>query len=155
MIPAIHKAFEAGNRVLIERFVKGTEVTCGVIRKDGKVTPLAVTEIVFASEFFDYEAKYNSAQTQEITPARIDESLYQECMKVSASIFERLNCKGFFRADFIIQEGEFYLIEVNTVPGMSKMSLMPQQIAHAGLSIADILDEQIAEMISGETVVAG
>ncbi|UTW60684.1 D-alanine--D-alanine ligase [bacterium SCSIO 12741] len=150
MLPAIHKAFEAGNRVLIERFVQGTEVTCGVIRKDGKVTPLAVTEIVFASEFFDYEAKYNSADTQEITPARISDDLYAKCMKISAEIFERLNCKGFFRADFIIQDGEFFLIEVNTVPGMSKMSLMPQMIEHAGLSLGTILDEQISEMVSGK-----
>lgn len=144
---AIDNAFDVSDRVLIESFIDGVEVTCGVVIKNGKTTPLAVTEIVFENDFFDFEAKYNSAQTQEITPARISDEQTEEIKQTSARIFELLGCKGFFRADYIINNNGLFLIEVNTVPGMSKMSLMPQQIEYAGESIADLLNEQINRLV--------
>lgn len=148
LIPAIDHAFSIGNKVLIESFIEGTEITCGVVRQDGKPTSVAVTEIVFEADFFDYNAKYLSNQTQEITPARIDEKDYQAAMKLSEQIYKLLDCKGFFRADYILKDGELYLIEVNTVPGMSEKSLMPQMLEYLGLDLRQILEEQIDEMLT-------
>jgi len=145
--PAIQKAFEVTGRVLIESFIEGVEITCGVIKLEDQVKSLAVTEIVFENEFFDFEAKYDSMGTQEITPARISESDYNETMKLSEKIYLMLGCKGFFRADYILKNGELYLIEVNTVPGMSKQSLMPQQLDYANVSLSKILDYQIEQML--------
>ena len=113
-------------------------------------TPVAVTEIQFEAEFFDYEAKYNSTTTQEITPARIDKETYNACMVLSVDIYKKLGCSGFFRADYILHEGELYLIEVNTVPGMSSASLLPQMFSYAKMPIHELLDEEIAELTNRE-----
>lgn len=148
LTPAITEAFKIADKVLVESFVDGVEITCGVIQRNGKPEPVAVTEIVFESEFFDYDAKYQSNATQEITPARIDQKDYDYCMKVSAEIYQRLGCKGLFRADYILQDGQLFLIEVNTIPGMSAKSLLPQQLAYKGINLADILDESINQLIN-------
>ena len=150
LIPAIELAFSVGQRVLVESSVQGLELTCGVVRKNGIVTPVAVTEIQFEAEFFDYEAKYNSTTTQEITPARIDKDTYNACMVLSVGIYKKLGCSGFFRADYILHEGELYLIEVNTVPGMSSASLLPQMFSYAKMPIHELLDEEIAELTNRE-----
>jgi D-alanine-D-alanine ligase len=143
LIPAFQKALQAGSAAMAEAFVQGTEVTCGVILYGGEVVPLAVTEVVFAGDFFDYDAKYTSAATQEITPARIDEVKYKECMDISVNIFKLLLCKGIFRADYILSNGIFYLIEVNTVPGMSARSFIPQQLEYKGISIGAVIDDMM------------
>lgn len=140
---AINGAFSVSNRVLIESFVEGTEITCGVINLNGNIQSLAVTEIVFESDFFDFEAKYNSSSTQEITPARISDEDYEKTMDLSKRIYQILGCKGFFRADYILKNGELYLIEVNTVPGMSSASLMPQQLKYANINVTELLQFQI------------
>lgn len=147
LLSAIQKAFDVSDRVLIESFVDGVEITCGVISQNGEPRALAVTEIVFENDFFDFEAKYNDASTQEITPARIDEIHYRKTMELSAKIYTILGCRGFFRADYILSNGELYLIEVNTVPGMSKASLMPQQLAYAKVDLGGLLDDQISQML--------
>ncbi|MGB0404429.1 MAG: D-alanine--D-alanine ligase [Salibacteraceae bacterium] len=140
---AISNAFFVSDRVLIESFVQGVEITCGVINLNGTVTPLAVTEIEFESDFFDFEAKYNSSSTKEITPARISEEDYNKTMELSKRIYQILGCKGFFRADYILENGELFLIEVNTVPGMSSASLMPQQLEYANINVTELLQFQI------------
>ncbi len=147
LLPAVELAFSVGQRVLVESSVQGLELTCGVVKKGGIPTAVAVTEIQFDAEFFDYEAKYNSSTTQEITPARIDQTTYDECMNLSVDIYKKLGCSGFFRADYILHEGELFLIEVNTVPGMSKASLLPQMLDYAGLKVNVLLDEEIAHLI--------
>ncbi len=147
LLPAIELAFSVGQRVLVESSVQGLELTCGVVRKNGVITPVAVTEIQFEAEFFDYEAKYNSTTTQEITPARIDQTTYDKCMALSVDIYKKLGCSGFFRADYILHEGELYLIEVNTVPGMSSASLLPQMLSYAKMAVRELLDEEIAQLI--------
>ncbi len=146
--PSVELAFSLGQRVLIESSVQGLELTCGVVRKNGVPTPVAVTEIQFEAEFFDYEAKYNSNTTQEITPARIDKETFDECMRLSVDIYKKLGCNGFFRADYILHEGKLYLIEVNTVPGMSAVSLLPQMLDYAGMSLPELLDEEISGLLN-------
>ena len=136
-----------GERVLVESSVQGLELTCGVVRRNSIPVPVAVTEIQFEAEFFDYEAKYNSTTTQEITPARIDKKTYDECMDLSVQIYKKLGCSGFFRADYILHEEKLYLIEVNTVPGMSEASLLPQMLDYAGMSLSELLDEEISDLI--------
>lgn len=147
LVPAVELAFSVGQRVLIESSVQGLELTCGVVRKNGIPTPVAVTEIQFEAEFFDYEAKYNSSTTQEITPARIDKATYDECMQLSVDIYKKLGCSGFFRADYILHNSKLYLIEVNTVPGMSAASLLPQMLDYAGMSLPELLNEEIEFLI--------
>lgn len=145
--PAVELAFSIGERVLVESSVQGLELTCGVVRQNGIPVPVAVTEIQFEAEFFDYEAKYNSSTTQEITPARIDKKTYDECMDLSVQIYKKLGCSGFFRADYILHEERLYLIEVNTVPGMSSASLLPQMLDYAGMDLSELLDEEIAALL--------
>ena len=147
MLTAIQKAFKEGSRVLIESFIEGTEITCGVVEWNNKISPVAVTEIDFDAEFFDFDAKYLSASTREITPARISKTEYEDAMQKSVEIYKILGCKGFFRADYIINNGRMYLIEVNTVPGMSSKSLMPQQLEYAGIPLSEVLDQQLATML--------
>lgn len=129
---AINLALEADDEVIIEQFIDGTEVTCGVIQIDGEITALPPTEIVSETEFFDYKAKYEGA-SEEITPARIGEGTTLRIQEISARIYKHLNCKGMIRVDFIIQDGVPHIVEVNTVPGFSAESIIPKQAECAGI----------------------
>jgi D-alanine-D-alanine ligase len=141
--PAIAKAFAEGEEVMIEAFLSGTEITCGIYKTKLKTQVLPVTEVVSENEFFDYDAKYKG-QVQEITPARISESLTGRVQKLSSAIYDILGCKGIVRIDFIITEGDVInLLEVNTTPGMTTTSFIPQQIAKAGLEIREVMTEII------------
>jgi len=141
--PAIAKAFSEGSEVMIEAFLAGTEITCGIYKTKQKSRVLPVTEVVSENEFFDYDAKYKG-QVQEITPARISTTLTERVQKLTSSIYDILGCKGIVRIDFIITEGEVInLLEVNTTPGMTATSFIPQQIAAAGLDIKDVMTEII------------
>ncbi len=143
MLPAIEKAFAEGDQVIIERFVKGTEITCGMYRTDQKEVVFPITEVVSANEFFDFDAKYNG-QVEEITPARISPELTQKVQQQTAEIYQILGCKGIIRADYIITEdNEINLIEVNTNPGMTSTSFIPQQVRAAGLDIKEVMTEVI------------
>jgi D-alanine-D-alanine ligase len=141
--PAIAKAFAEGGEVMIEAFLSGTEITCGIYKTKLKTHVFPVTEVVSENEFFDYDAKYKG-QVQEITPARISESLTGRVQKLSSAIYDILGCKGIVRIDFIITEGDVInLLEVNTTPGMTTTSFIPQQIAKAGLDIREVMTEII------------
>jgi D-alanine-D-alanine ligase len=141
--PAIAKAFAEGGEVMIEAFLSGTEITCGIYKTKLKAQVFPVTEVVSENEFFDYDAKYKG-QVQEITPARISESLTGRVQKLSSAIYDILGCKGIVRIDFIITEGDVInLLEVNTTPGMTTTSFIPQQIAKAGLEIREVMTEII------------
>ena len=140
---AISLAFAEGNEVMIEAFMSGTEITCGVYKTKNKSTVLPVTEVVSENEFFDYDAKYKG-QVQEITPARISESLTERVQKLTTAIYDILGCKGIVRIDYIISDGNVInLLEVNTTPGMTTTSFIPQQIAAAGLNIEQVMTEII------------
>ena len=141
--PAITIAFAEGNEVMIEAFMGGTEITCGVYKTKNKTQVLPVTEVVSENEFFDYDAKYKG-QVQEITPARISDSLTERVQKLTSAIYDILGCKGIVRIDYIISEGDVInLLEVNTTPGMTPTSFIPQQVAAAGLNIKDVMTEII------------
>lgn len=132
LVPAIEKAFKEDGQVIIESFLNGTEVTCGVIQWEGKVQALPMTEIVSENEFFDFEAKYKG-KSHEITPARIDQALFEEIQNLSEKIYIQLKCRGMIRVDFIIHDGVPHVVEVNTVPGFSAASIIPQQAACVGI----------------------
>ena len=141
--PAIDHAFAEGEEVMIEAFMAGTEITCGIYKTKNKTQVLPVTEVVSENEFFDYDAKYKG-QVQEITPARISNSLTERVQKLTTAIYDILDCKGIVRIDYIISEGEVInLLEVNTTPGMTTTSFIPQQVAAAGLDIKEVMTEII------------
>lgn len=141
--PAIAKAFEEGNEVMIEAFMAGTEITCGVYKTKLKTVVLPVTEVVPENEFFDFDAKYKG-QVQEITPARISDELTERVQKLTSAIYDILACKGIVRIDYIISAGDVInLLEVNTTPGMTTTSFIPQQVKAAGLDIKDVMTEII------------
>jgi D-alanine-D-alanine ligase len=139
---AIDKAFAVDEQVIIEEFVAGTEVTCGVIVWQGKVMALPVTEIVTKKEFFDFEAKYQGL-SEEITPARLSPEVTQLVQQLSEDIFKKLECRGMIRVDYIIRENEPFVIEVNTTPGFSEASIIPQQAAAVGISKSELISAVI------------
>lgn len=133
---AIEKAFKEDQQVLIEEFIKGRELTIGVFKSKGKVIALPITEIITKKEFFDYEAKYLGA-SQEITPAEIDERIAHQIKDEAVKIYQIFNCRGIVRIDFIYNEEEKlpYMLEINTVPGQTEASLVPQQVKAMGWTL--------------------
>jgi len=137
---AVRKAFTKGSTVLIEEFLTGREFTCGVLCSGGNFHAMEVTEIITKRDFFDYEAKYTLDQTEEITPAQLPSELYEKCKSLTVKIARSLDCMGVVRMDYIMVGDEFYLIEVNTVPGMSEASLIPKQAEAMGISKTELID---------------
>jgi D-alanine-D-alanine ligase len=133
---------------IIEEFIEGTEITCGVARYKGKIKALAITEIVFKTEIFDFHAKYIDKATEEITPARIPIPIEAECKHLSEYIYKTLGCKGMIRIDYIIKQGKLYMLEVNSIPGMTERSLLPQQSEYAGISKSDLYGNAIEEALA-------
>jgi D-alanine-D-alanine ligase len=142
LITAIEKAYKEDSEVLIESFLDGTEVSVGVIEYQGKITVLPMTEIVSENDFFDYTAKYEG-KSQEITPARISEDAREKIEKISEKIYKILNMRGFSRSEFILVDDVPYFLEINTVPGMTEESLLPQQAREANISLSDLFDNAI------------
>lgn len=142
LLPAIENAYKEDNEIIIESFLDGVEVSVGVINYKGKVTVLPITEIVSENDFFDYEAKY-LGKSQEITPARISDELKQKVETVAKRAYEVLKMKGFSRSEFIIVNNEPYMLEMNTIPGMTTESILPQQAKVAGISLTELFDNAI------------
>lgn len=141
--PAIDLALQEGEHVMVEAFMAGTEITCGCYKTSRGTTVLPVTEVVPDGEFFDYDAKYNG-QVKEITPARISDKLTQRVQTLTSTLYDILDCRGIIRIDYIITEGEkIKLLEINTTPGMTATSFIPQQVRAAGLDIRDVMTEII------------
>mgnify|MGYP003514799090 FL=1 len=139
---AIEVAYKEDNEIIIESFLDGTEVSVGVINYKGKVTVLPITEIVSENDFFDYEAKYQG-KSQEITPARISDEMTAKVSAVAKRAYEVLKMKGFSRSEFIIVDGEPHMLEMNTIPGLTTESLIPQQAKAAGISLTDLFTNAI------------
>ncbi len=139
---AIEVAYQEDNEIIIESFLDGTEVTVGVIDYKGIITVLPITEIVSDNDFFDYEAKY-LGKSQEITPARISEEMAQKVGDIAKRAYELLQMKGFSRTEFIIVNDEPYMLEMNTVPGLTPESLIPQQAIAAGITLEDLFGNSI------------
>ena len=143
---AIDKSFKEDNEIIIEQYLDGVEVSVGVISYEGDTKVLPITEIVSENDFFDYAAKYEG-KSQEITPARISDDYAQKVKKVAKKIYEVLGMKGFTRSEFIFKNDEPYLLEVNTVPGLTNESILPQQAKEAGISMENLFSNAIQEAL--------
>ncbi|MBN4047351.1 D-alanine--D-alanine ligase [bacterium AH-315-P13] len=146
---AISFAFKEDDEIIIEEFLDGTEVSVGVITYKGKVKVLPITEIVSDNDFFDYKAKY-LGESQEITPARISADMAEKITKIAKLVYEILKMKGFTRSEFIFKNDEPHLLEVNTVPGFTKESILPQQAAAAGINLTELFGNAIEEALLNE-----
>ena len=134
---AIQTALEHDNDVIIEEYIDGTEISCGVFKIKDKIILLPITEIISENEFFDYEAKYHN-KSKEITPARISKKQTEEVHLITKKIYEQLELRGLCRIDYIIKENKPYIIEINTIPGLSEKSIIPQQLVKAGYNLKEV-----------------
>jgi len=142
---AIEMALKEDAEVIIEEYIKGIELTCGLVKLKDKELVFPVTEVVSKKEFFDYEAKYTAGLSEEITPAHISQEISSKCQSISSRIYDLLNCRGIVRIDFICRDGEFYFLELNGIPGMTKESIVPRQIKAYGLTEAAVYEMIIQE----------
>ncbi|RBA28202.1 D-alanine--D-alanine ligase [Flavobacterium tibetense] len=142
LLPAIENAYKEDNEIIIESFLDGTEVSVGVINYKGEIKVLPITEIVSENDFFDYEAKY-LGKSKEITPARISEELKVKIENVAKRAYEVLKMKGFSRSEFIIVNNEPHMLEMNTIPGLTTESILPQQAHEAGISLPELFENAI------------
>ena len=139
LLLAIMEAFSHGTEIVVEENIEGREVTCGVYRSEEGIKVLPITEIISENEYFDYDAKYNG-KSKEITPANLDERMTSNIKDLSKEIYDILGMKGIVRMDYIINDGGIsFIIEINSVPGMSKESIIPQMIKVSGSRIKEIL----------------
>lgn len=141
--PAIAKAFDEAQEVVVEAFMDGTELTCGCYKTRNKSVVFPISEVVSHNEYFDYKAKYNG-ESDEITPARISDELADRVKKLTSAIYDILGAQGIIRVDYIVTEGDkINLLEVNTTPGMTATSFIPQQVRAASLDIKDVMTDII------------
>jgi D-alanine-D-alanine ligase len=142
---ALVKAFNEDNQVLIEEFIQGREFSIGVYQSHEGIRVLPSTEVIPTNDFFDYEAKYTPGATEEITPGRMSEEEKERVERIVSDIYHKLNCKGMVRIDYFLQDlsSDFYFIEINTIPGQTAQSFIPQQVKAAGLDITEFYGELI------------
>ena len=146
LLSAVSIAFKESNEVIVEAFMKGRELACGVVKTKKESITLPLTEIISKNEFFDYEAKYTPGKSDEVTPADLPPSVTDEIQRLSSRIYDLLGCKGIVRVDFIMTEGKPNFLEINTIPGMTEESLIPQQARAAGISLGDLYSKVIEDL---------
>ncbi len=146
LLSAITTAFKESNEVLIEAFMDGKEVACGVVKARKRSIVLPVTEIISKNEFFDFEAKYTPGKSDEVTPADLPLPVTNEIQRLSSLIYDLLGCRGIVRVDFIIIGQQPYFLEINTVPGMTAESLVPKQAAAAGIPAEDLYSMVVEDL---------
>ena len=139
LLGAIEMAMKESHDILIEQFIDGKEFTCGLVKLSDQEIIFPVTEVIPQNEFFDFDAKYTAGKTDEITPARISPELTKKVQQLSSCIYDLCDCAGIVRIDYILRDNEFYFLEVNTTPGMTATSFVPQQIAAMDRKLGDIL----------------
>ena len=141
LAPAIRKAMMESDSIMVEQYLEGTEITMGIYKTHEKCVPFPITEVVTNNEFFDYDAKYNG-QVKEITPARISEDTARRVREITSHIYDILHCNGIIRIDYIItKDNKIFMLEVNTTPGMTPTSFIPQQVKAAGMEMKDVLTD--------------
>jgi len=145
IIEAVNLALTEDDTVIIEEFIEGIEVSCGILKTSKKDYTFPVTEIATKNDYFDTEAKYDPSLTDEITPARITDDETKRVQDACSFIYDKLNCKGMVRIDFIVKNGKPYFLEVNSIPGMSAESIIPKQIRTMNVSLTDIFTEIIED----------
>jgi len=144
---AVKDAFRIDNEVVVESFVKGTELSCGLLKTRKEEFIFPITEIISGNEFFDYEAKYTKGKAEELTPATVPEEIHRKCKHIASEIYDHLNCRGIVRIDFILKGNQLYFLELNSVPGMTKESIIPCQIRAMGFSVGQIVEKVIEDNI--------
>ena len=144
---AIEIAYKEDTQILIESFIDGTEISVGVISFENDILALPITEIVTNNDFFDYNAKYKG-ESEEITPARISDEMKLKIKSIAKKIYKILEMQGFSRSEFIIRNDEIFLLEVNSVPGLTKESILPKQAISAGIELKDLFSNAINEAIN-------
>lgn len=151
---ALEKAFKEDTQVLVEEFIAGREFTVGVFRTTTEIIVLPITEIFTKKDFFDYEAKYQKGLSDEVTPAEIDETMTAQIRDTARKVYEVFNCRGVVRIDFIYNEAKKapFILEINTVPGQSEMSIIPQQVRTMGWNLKDFYSSLVEEALSRKTV---
>lgn len=147
LVPAIEKAWIESDEALVEEFIEGKEFTCGLVKLKDQTILFPVTEVLPKNEFFDFEAKYTAGMTEEITPARISPELTNDIQQLASKVYDLCNCRGIVRVDFILKDGIFHFLEVNTTPGMTATSFIPQQIAAMGRDLKEMLTLIILDQI--------
>lgn len=147
MEAALERAFKEDDQVMVEEFIPGREITCGVVTWKGEALALPLTEIVSKTEFFDYEAKY-LGKSDEITPAPVPAEMARLCQETSLMLYSQLNCRGMIRCDYIFNDHGLFFLEVNTVPGLSEASIVPQQAREIGISLRELFTEVILDAIA-------
>ena len=146
---AINMAFREDDGVLIENYIKGRELTCGIFKSANKLIVLPLAEIISKNKFFDFEAKYNENLTDEIVPANVTENIEIECKNISAFLFNKLNCKGIVRFDYILTENDkLVFLEVNTIPGLTEESIVPKMLKEYGLPLNEFFSMLLENMFS-------
>jgi len=144
---ALDLALKEDREILVEEFVKGRELTCGVLQVNGEVTALPVTEIIPRKEYFDFEAKYKKGMSEEVVPAAIPEDVSEKCRAISKRLYRKLNCRGVVRFDYIFDGSEFYFLEVNTVPGLTAASIVPKMARAHGWTFTELITLLIQESL--------
>ena len=140
LLDALKMAMKESSDILVEEFIDGPEFTCGLVKLSDQELIFPVTEVIPQNEFFDFEAKYTAGKTEEITPARISAELTHKIQQLSSRIYDLCDCSGIVRIDYILKDDEFYFLEVNTTPGMTSTSFVPQQIAAMNKKLGDVLN---------------
>lgn len=148
---ALDKAFNEDSQVLVEEFIQGREFSIGVYSGKNGITVLPATEVIPSNDFFDFEAKYTPGATEEITPGRMSDEEKSRVERIVKDIYIRLNCRGMVRIDYFLQDGtsNFYFVEINTIPGQTAQSFIPQQVKAAGMNIGEFYGELIEKALEG------
>lgn len=149
---ALSRAFKEDSQVLVEEFIEGREFSIGVYEGRDGITVLPATEVIPANDFFDFEAKYTPGATEEITPGRMNEEERSRVDRIIRDIYIKLNCKGMVRIDYFLQEAtsDFYFVEINTIPGQTAQSFIPQQVRAAGMKIDEFYGELIEKALEAK-----
>jgi D-alanine-D-alanine ligase len=149
---ALEKAFREDDQVLVEEFISGKEFTIGVFKSKGEIITLPITEVISKKDFFDFEAKYTSGMSEEVTPAIVAEDIAEKVRTAAKNVYRIFNCRGVVRIDFIYNEaiGQPYMLEINTVPGQSEASIVPQQVKAMGWTLKEFYSALIDEALAGK-----
>jgi len=150
--PALDDALREDDEAIVERYIKGKEITCGLMKTRRGFTVFPVTEIISKNEFFDYEAKYTAGKAEEITPARISKVLEQRCSELAVNIYNLTNSTGIIRVDFIIKGNQIYFLELNSIPGMSRESIIPKQVASMGEKMEHVMQQVIDYALDARSI---
>jgi D-alanine-D-alanine ligase len=147
---AVDSAYAESNDCLIEEFIDGMELAVGVCELNGEIIPFLPTEVIPNGEFFDFDSKYKVGGALEITPARLPDEKINECQNLTKKLYKLIGCHGIVRIDFILKNNEFYFLEINTIPGMTETSFIPQQLNAMGMSlrtvVSQIIDQDLAKL---------